>query len=279
MTRLSPAAVLAWKMAAFEALREQSEFIEKEHLLIGLYSLEKVLGIKDFARAAKAAQTVLEEKDALDFPLCNSGMDPVTLRRRIRQAIPRGVSRHESKTIHRSRECKNIFSRAEQMAQGYDVTCIHLLSAILESPGQIILNVIENAPVVGTVAGGRTVTATIMQSVKEFQTAQEWKKNLSGEIEHSRRTLPSVSRDSEHYRQLKRDLTKMTARLALICIDTNDLSGLIQALRSLSHDTSVSHQELLDLMPQLEYMNKEGIWMGEQTKKRIKEVLSGIGGN
>lgn len=43
MKSLSPGADLAWRIAAHEAVVSGYKFIEKEHLLIGIVSLEKVI--------------------------------------------------------------------------------------------------------------------------------------------------------------------------------------------------------------------------------------------
>lgn len=43
MTELSFSANLAWQMAAQEAATARSEFIESQHILIGIFSLEKIL--------------------------------------------------------------------------------------------------------------------------------------------------------------------------------------------------------------------------------------------
>ena len=43
MKDLSTGADLAWRIAAHEAAASEYQFIEKEHLLIGIVSIEKVI--------------------------------------------------------------------------------------------------------------------------------------------------------------------------------------------------------------------------------------------
>ena len=47
MTDLTIGAKLSWQLAAQEAAAARSEFIEPEHILIGIFSLEKVMGQAD----------------------------------------------------------------------------------------------------------------------------------------------------------------------------------------------------------------------------------------
>ena len=62
MTELSFGAKMAWQLAAQEAAAARSEFIEPEHILIGIFSLEKVLRQADEARLDPTSRQVLQSE-------------------------------------------------------------------------------------------------------------------------------------------------------------------------------------------------------------------------
>jgi ATP-dependent Clp protease ATP-binding subunit ClpC len=69
------------------------------------------------------------------------GLDEAALGRAFRTHAGKGEFLHSSKIIHRSEECKNIFHRADAIAQARnasEITCLDLLQAILENPGSHI---------------------------------------------------------------------------------------------------------------------------------------------
>src|SRR4051794_36884561 len=89
MADLTAAADLAWRIAALEARRGAADAISPEYLTIGLLSLEKLLDpsaglAPDQRTAARAEQAVLA--GVLD----GLGLDPVAVRRAIRQRMPAG---------------------------------------------------------------------------------------------------------------------------------------------------------------------------------------------
>ena len=88
MTELTAAADLAWRVAALEARRGRAAAISPDHLLIGLYSLEKLLepsaGLEPERREA-----VRQEHERLTEILSQVWqMDQATLRREIRTRLP-----------------------------------------------------------------------------------------------------------------------------------------------------------------------------------------------
>lgn len=274
MTHHSPAVILAWKIAAFEALHAHSEFIEKEHLLIGLYSIEKVLSLADFHRNPKIARAILEEKDALEFPLRQSGMDAMVFRRRVRHALPKGYASYGGAIIHRSSRCRECFRRAALLSNGKEVTCIQVLNAILEDPGEIIGKVINDGT--AGVDQVRPVSTRMLQSLHQFTKGREQKERLVHEIEHTRHTLALAPRDSAESGVLKLEILKKTLFLARICLDIHDIGNLLVFLKELNKDAGVSPCILENVIGQLEYLQKEGIYMETRSCDLIRTILDNI---
>ena len=66
------------------------------------------------------------------------------LRRKMRQKLGTGNYKHTEKVIHRSDACKKMFNRAHELASSSEeISCLHLLAAILEKPGNNIVHVLS----------------------------------------------------------------------------------------------------------------------------------------
>lgn len=149
MTELSISANLAWQLAAQEAAAARSKFIEPEHVLIGICSLEKVLSESDEAKLDPPSQQELQsEQEAIEDILHGFELDSTQLRRSVRKELGKGKYPPTEKVMHRSPACKQVFVRASALAPSAgEVTCIHLLAAILEQPIPVITSVLESAGV------------------------------------------------------------------------------------------------------------------------------------
>lgn len=144
MKELSVGASLAWQVAAHEAGAAKHRYIEKEHILIGICSLEKVLWLGEVDPWCR--QAVQAEHDAVENVLHAFELDSTRLRRQVRERLGEGNYKHTKKVIHRSEACKAIFKRADELART-EVSCLHLLAAILEVPGEVIGGVLDEAGV------------------------------------------------------------------------------------------------------------------------------------
>ena len=149
MTQLSDGASWAWQMAAGEAAAAGHQYIEKEHVLMGICSLDKVLSPTGGVELDQRTQEGLESEwstvgDALD----GFELDPTQLRRQLRQRKGRGTYKHTERIVHRSEACKRLFQRADDLAQDAGgISCLHLLAAILEAPGDMIGDILAEAGV------------------------------------------------------------------------------------------------------------------------------------
>ena len=142
MKKLSFAASAAWQMSASEATAGEHPLIEVEHLLLGILSLEK-LGAVDGLDAV-SQEALREETVAVKEVLGACGLDSVSLRRSVRQKLGKGVGRSAEKAVHRSPACKQVFGHAYELAGGgAEVTCLHLLAAIMMQPSVLLSSVLE----------------------------------------------------------------------------------------------------------------------------------------
>ncbi|MDI6896637.1 AAA family ATPase [Methanocella conradii] len=137
MERITEGASRAWDIAAEEAGRSNGRLIEKEHLFIGLLSLDKALDTRD----SEALKSLKAEHDAIQNVLegaCDHRSPSIAIRRAIRRSIGGREKAQDGKTMHRSEECKSIFRRAAAFSSKGEVSCLHLMAAILERPGPVI---------------------------------------------------------------------------------------------------------------------------------------------
>jgi len=143
MKSLSPGADMAWRVAAYEAAGSGYRCIEKEHLLIGILSIEKVIadGAGQAGFAQDAWQDLKAEHSLLKTVLRSYGIDQTKLRRIIRKKLGNGGYKHTERTIHRSEECKAVFANAAVMPDRKLITTLHLAAAIAENPGDILTTV------------------------------------------------------------------------------------------------------------------------------------------
>src|SRR3989344_747491 len=148
MPTLSISANIAWQIAAAEASAARFQFIEAEHIFIGICSLEKALMLspEDLGLNQNAIKSLQAEHDVLKDLLGRQYLDMTQLRRMMRKSVGTGSYEHTENVIHRSAACKMMFDRACAIAFPSDeVACLHLLASILENPGNIIIGALVKA--------------------------------------------------------------------------------------------------------------------------------------
>ncbi len=141
MKHLSIAVDTAWRLAVWEASAANSEFIEKEHAVIGLLSLEKVATGKpdDMKLNREQWNSVRAEWAAMKEVFAVCSLDATSLRRELRKRIEKGSHQRSENVIHRSTECKAFFQIADALAGETDsVSTLHLLAAITGEPGYLL---------------------------------------------------------------------------------------------------------------------------------------------
>lgn len=146
MKEFSAALLFAWQIAAIETGIAKHQFIEKEQIIIGICSLEKVLISRRFnlnlnERERKELQF---ENESIKALLSKFKLTSTSLRRELRKTYGQGNIKHTEKVVHRSEDCKKFFKRAETLAENSDkMRCLHLFAAILENPEGIIKDILK----------------------------------------------------------------------------------------------------------------------------------------
>jgi ATP-dependent Clp protease ATP-binding subunit ClpC len=150
MSEYCPAVILVWKIAAVEASSSGSEFLEKEHVFIGLCKLGDVM---DAAQAGQAEAGWEErhaagEAAAIEQFFKQHALDPRALRRTLRALAGEGRRKSPgvSEVMHRSPSCKQFFERATERARRLNLAALHaqhLLAELLDGPGARISAALE----------------------------------------------------------------------------------------------------------------------------------------
>lgn len=146
MKKLSIGSSLAWQIAANEANAGKFQLIEKEHILIGILSLEKLLMLRPEKSGLRQQDyhTLQLEYDFIANLLHESEIDTTQLRRQLREKMGDGNYEHTENVIHRSKVCKGIFNRSQELAvSSSEISCIHLFAAIMDEPKGTINHVIH----------------------------------------------------------------------------------------------------------------------------------------
>ncbi|MBP2674368.1 MAG: ATPase with chaperone activity, ATP-binding subunit [Deltaproteobacteria bacterium] len=147
MEKLSKAARMVLEIGAAEAARGRHALIEREHLLIGLCSLGKVLHYLKFTRLETLpVDAIREEGERIAAAFAAQGGSVDAFRRRVRSRLRPGNVVHTDPSVNRSRDCLGIFRRAQEIApDGGEISASHLLVATLESGGPVIAAALAGA--------------------------------------------------------------------------------------------------------------------------------------
>ena len=146
MKELSAGVLLAWQVAAIETGIANHQFIEKEQLLIGICSLEKIfmsrkLNLNFYERELNEVKF---ENESMKSLLSKYKLTSTSLRRELRKKYGKGNYKHTEGVIHRSEICKEFFKKAELLAANSNkVGCFHLFAAILENPKGVIKEILK----------------------------------------------------------------------------------------------------------------------------------------
>lgn len=221
MTPLTPAAMLAWKIAAAEAGGARHQFIETSHFLIGILSLEKLVDEKGSADLPPATVTAArEEHRRLDALLRKASLNSTELRRALRAALGEGAHDAGGKPISRSATLKTAFQRAKSLAGGAPVSSLHLLAMLLEQPDATILSALHATGArASDVAGHAKAAAEVVAPGRPA-------------VPQAAPPAPAPPPGTPELDRLGRDLTALAARRALTPIvgRQNQLKQLVETL-------------------------------------------------
>jgi len=141
----SIAVKIAWRLSVWEASAAASQFIEKEHAVIGILSLSKVAAgmPADMKLDREQWNIIRAEWAALHEVFTTLSLDAISLRRGLRKQLGKGAHQHTENVIHRSPECKAFFQIADALAgDAKAVSALHLLAAIVGEPGAVLSNLL-----------------------------------------------------------------------------------------------------------------------------------------
>ena len=141
MKSLSIAVETAWQIAVWETSAAASQFIEKEHAVIGFLSLSKIAAGKpaDMKLERKQWNLIRAEWAALQEVFTDLSLDATKLRRVLRKRLGKGSYLRTENVVHRSPECKAFFQIAGALAVGAnEVSSLHLFAAIMGEPGKVL---------------------------------------------------------------------------------------------------------------------------------------------
>ena len=146
MKPLSPALNMIWNIAVHEAAAVSSEYIENEHVFIGVFSLDKVVALScDQLRISQSDLADIQVEHAtLSNMLTGLNVRMPDIRRALRsRLVPGGYEHAAGGVVHRSTRCKERFTAAADKSISSRVTALDVLSAILELPGTLIGSALE----------------------------------------------------------------------------------------------------------------------------------------
>jgi len=131
---------IAWKISCYEAANKKSQYIEVDHIMLGILSLDKfqdyIKGLSDIDRYKFAY-----EKDNLYTNLNSFNIDIIKTRRKLREMIPNGNGAPPDNIFHRSTDCKKMFVEADRFANNY-LTVKHLFREILNWESSFFRNLL-----------------------------------------------------------------------------------------------------------------------------------------
>jgi hypothetical protein len=129
---------VVWQFAADEAVNAGSDFIDPEHFLIGVCSIEKLFSAdRDTTKMTSYSLSSIraEWQDVLAIML-DAKLTPSAVRRSLRKRLPQGqATPGQPRTVNRSERSRAMFTRAEQTAKSVKsnlVGVVYLLNALLE---------------------------------------------------------------------------------------------------------------------------------------------------
>ena len=143
MPNISVGVEFAWRVAAGEATHGRHEFIQPEHLFIGVCKLGKLAQIDDWSKlelSQDAAASLKAEGDAVNALCEQFRLDHVALYREVRRRVGAGsFQHHEGGGMSRSPASRIVFTRAAELSAGSPViTALHLLAALSDDEDSLV---------------------------------------------------------------------------------------------------------------------------------------------
>jgi len=280
MRPLSQGALYAWKIAALEARSMGAEYIEKEHLLIGILSLEKVTGASRKESGDAPADSVHAEWKAIVDLLFLCGHDPRVLRRLMRRTLPGGRQKNDDVVIHRDESCRGCFTRAEYFARE-KIRANDLLSATLEQPGELISAVLAESRQYRAASRDSdfilsTGTGLFFSDMSRDAISVQ-KEHMKKEVERFSADLNEWSPRSTEHGTISRYIRHQARWLAELALEEDDTEGLLWLLRHLLRIAAEYQDAITACIRAVEDAEAKGAPLPPKLKQRIRDLLRRIG--
>jgi ATP-dependent Clp protease ATP-binding subunit ClpC len=232
MKKLSNGLSVAIQMTALETIESKKQYMEKEHLLIGICSVKKAvdsrgrLRFKADLNNPAVYNEVLAESNMIESVMKKFNLDSTQLRRQVRDSLIKGNYIHKEKLVYPGVGYSNVYRQAFKLAEAStEVLCLHMLAAIMKDPGFIIKSILDKANIkTAELADYALENAKVKKVIK-----QDYPQQLKEQPKIQPKTTFSKTPNLDRY---GRDLTKEASegRLGPFIGRDDELLKIIQTL-------------------------------------------------
>lgn len=226
MLNISVGLDFAWQVADTEAAHGRHEFIEPEHLFIGVCKVGNLAEVDAWGKLElpkDAAESFKAEADAIAALYDQFQLDHTALYREVRRRKGHGNFQHtEASSIHRSPASRAVFARAAELAAGAPtVTTLHLLAALLDEANSLVVALLteRGVDIAALQAAALTIVPPSLGTRNSKTETQKLNLETRNLLQRYGKDLIQLARDGEIHE----------------CIGRRD--ELLQLVRTLSRDT------------------------------------------
>lgn len=212
MKKLSNGLSVAIQMTALETIDSKKQYMEKEHLLIGICSLKKAIDSRGRLRFKADLNNlniyneVLAEHNMVEDVLKKFGLDPTQLRRQVRNKIIKGFYIHKDNLVYPGMGYSNVYRQAFKLSGvSEEVLCLHALAALMQDPGEIIKSVFVET----NINMSELVEYALKNAKEKRETKKEIKQEYTQEFKQQPKVQPKTTfSKTPNLDRYGRDLTK-----------------------------------------------------------------------
>jgi ATP-dependent Clp protease ATP-binding subunit ClpC len=232
MKEISKGLSVAIQMTALETIESKKQYMEKDHLLIGICSIKKAIDSRGRLRFKADLNNptiyneVLAESNMIESVMKKFNLDPAKLRRQVRDNIIKGNYIHKDKLVYPGIDYSNVYRQAFKLAEASpEVLCLHMFAAIMQDPGFIIKSILDKANVkIAELTDYALENAKVKKVIKQDY-PQQFKEQLKARPKTTISKTPNLDRYG-------RDLTREAreGRLGPFIGRNDELLKIIQTL-------------------------------------------------
>ena len=228
MKKISNGLSIAIQMTALETIDSKKQYMEKEHLLIGICSVKKAIDLRTRLRFKADLNNlniyneVLAEHNMIEYVLKKFNLDPTQLRRQLRDSIVKGVYIHKDKLVYPGIGYSNVYSQAFKLAgASEEVLCLHALAALMQDPGFTIKSIFDKA----NIKTAELVEYALINAKEKKEVKQEYTRESKVQEKTTLSKTPNLDRYGRNLTKEARD-----GRLGPFVGRDNELLMIIQTL-------------------------------------------------